>query len=64
MQLNSLEPYKSTPWLATMTLAVTTALVEANAPTGTDVRHLVALIIAVVSVFAMATQLPPDDRES
>ena len=63
-QLNSLEPYKSTPWLAIMTLAVTTALTSTDAATSTDVHQLVALLIAVVSAFAVATRLPPDGPES
>jgi len=40
------------------------AAAASGAPTGTDVHQFLVLIIAVVSAFAMATQLPPDDRES
>ena len=62
-QLNSLEPYKSTPWLAIMALAVTMVLTSTNALTSVDVHQLVALLIATVSALVM-TRTPPDDLES
>lgn len=58
--LNRLDPYKSTPQLVTVMLALAAVMASTEANSEISAHMLAALIVAVASVFATA-KTPPGD---